>query len=52
MGRAAIYEGELLAELLEELRMSAVELSRQLKVITNHITEILNGRCSVTDNTA
>jgi plasmid maintenance system antidote protein VapI len=52
MGRTVIYQGELLAEQLEEFRMSAVELSRQLKVITNHITEILNGRCSLTGNTA
>ncbi|MGH8583442.1 MAG: HigA family addiction module antitoxin [Gammaproteobacteria bacterium] len=46
MGRSAIHPGEHLAEQLEELRMSAAELSRQLKVPTNRITEILNGQRS------
>lgn len=40
MGRSAIHPGEHLAEQLEELQMSAAELSRQLKVPTNRITEI------------
>jgi addiction module HigA family antidote len=52
MGRAAIHPGEHLAEQLEELRMSAAELARQLKVPTNRITEILNGRRGVTGDTA
>jgi len=48
MGRSAIHPGEHLAEQLEELHMSAAELSRQLKVPTNRITEILNGQRSIT----
>jgi addiction module HigA family antidote len=52
MGRTAIHPGEHLAEQLEEIRMSAAELARQLKVPTNRITEILNGRRTVTGDTA
>lgn len=52
MGRTAIHPGEHLAEQLEELHMSAAELARQLKVPTNRITEILNGKRAVTGDTA
>lgn len=52
MGRSAIHPGEHLAEQLEELQMSAAELSRQLKVPTNRITAILNGQRSITGDTA
>ena len=52
MGRSAIHPGEHLAEQLEALDMSAAELARQLKVPTNRITEILNGRRAVTGDTA
>ena len=52
MGRSAIHPGEHLAEQLEELDMSAAELARQLKVPTNRITEVLNGRRAVTGDTA
>ena len=52
MGRTAIHPGEHLAEQLEELRMSAAELARQLKVPTNRISEILNRRRAVTGDTA
>ena len=52
MGRSAIHPGEHLAEQLEELDMSAAELARQLKVPTNRITAILNGRRAVTGDTA
>jgi addiction module HigA family antidote len=48
----AIYPGEHLAEELSELKMSAAELARQLKVPTNRITEILNGRRAITGDTA
>lgn len=49
---AAIHPGEHLAEELRELQMSAAELARQLKVPTNRITEILNGRRNITGDTA
>jgi len=44
MGRNAIHPGEHLAEQLEELGMSPAALARQLKVLTNRITEILKGQ--------
>jgi addiction module HigA family antidote len=52
MGRSAIHPGEHLAEQLEALDMSAAELARRLKVPTNRITAILNGRRAVTGDTA
>ena len=48
----AIHPGEHLAEELKELGMSAAALARHLKVPTNRITEILNGRRAVTGDTA
>jgi len=48
----AIYPGEHLAEEIETLKMTAAELARQLKVPTNRITEILNGRRAITGDTA
>jgi addiction module HigA family antidote len=48
----AIHPGEHLAEELREMDMSAAELSRQLKVPTNRVTQILNGRRSITGDTA
>ena len=47
-----IHPGEHLAEELKELGMSAAALARHLKVPTNRITEILNGRRAVTGDTA
>ncbi|HEV8046307.1 MAG TPA: hypothetical protein VGP35_01150 [Terriglobales bacterium] len=38
MAQTAIHPGEHLAEELSELRMSAAELARQLRVPTNRIT--------------
>jgi addiction module HigA family antidote len=52
MTRTAIHPGEHLAEQLEELKMSAAELARQLKVPTNRITEIINGQRAITGDTA
>ena len=52
MAITAIHPGEHLAEELEALGMSAAELARQLKVPTNRITEILNGRRAITGDTA
>jgi addiction module HigA family antidote len=52
MARSAIHPGEHLAEQLEALGMSAAELSRQIQVPTNRITQILNGQRSVTGDTA
>ena len=52
MARTAIHPGEQLAEQLKALGMSAAQLARNLKVPTNRITEILNGRRAVTGDTA
>jgi len=52
MAIVAIHPGEHLAVELNELGMSAAELARQLKVPTNRITEIMNGRRAITGDTA
>lgn len=52
MKRSAIHPGEHLADQLEELGMSAAELGRRLGVPTNRVTAILNGRRSITGDTA
>ena len=51
MARTAMHPGEHLAEELSELGMSAAELTRQLGVPANRITEILNRR-AITGDTA
>ena len=48
----AIHPGKHLGEELRELNMSAAALARRLKVPTNRITEILNGRRAITGDTA
>jgi antitoxin HigA-1 len=52
MARTPIHPGEHLAEELEELKMSAAELARQLDVPVNRVTEIMNGQRSITADTA
>ena len=52
MARIPIHPGEVLAEDLTALHMSAAQLARQLKVPTNRITEILNGQRAITGDTA
>jgi antitoxin HigA-1 len=52
MARPAIHPGEILAEELEELAVSPTELARQLKVPPNRITQIIQGKRSVTGDTA
>ena len=46
------HPGEHLAEELTELNLSAAAFSRQIGVPTNRITQILNGRRSITGDTA
>jgi antitoxin HigA-1 len=48
----ATHPGEHLAVELKEMGMSAAEFSRQISVPTNRVTQILNGRRSVTGDTA
>ena len=52
MLRPAIHPGELLAEELEELSMTPTELARQLRVPANRITQIVQGKRSITGDTA
>ena len=48
----AIHPGEHLAEELRALDMSTASLARQIEVPANRINEILNGRCTITGDTA
>lgn len=52
MARPAIHPGEILADELQELRLSATELARLLHVPANRITQILNGKRAITADTA
>ncbi len=48
----AIHPGEHLAEELKTMGMSAAAFARQISVPTNRVTQILNGRRSITGDTA
>ena len=50
--REPIHPGEALREDLDALGMSAAELARCIEVPVNRVTEILNGRRSITGDTA
>jgi addiction module HigA family antidote len=52
MPRPAIHPGEILAEELGELSITPTELARQLKVPANRITQIIQGKRSITGDTA
>jgi antitoxin HigA-1 len=52
MPRSAIHPGEILAEELTELRVTPTELSRQIGVPPNRVTQIIHGRRGVTGDTA
>lgn len=50
--RDPIHPGETLREDLAALRMSAAELARRIEVPVNRVTQIRNGRRSITGDTA
>ena len=52
MPRKPIHPGEILADELAELSMSAAELARQINVPANRISQILSGKRSITADTA
>ena len=52
MAREPIHPGEILADELTELSISAAELARQIKVPANRISQILSGKRSITADTA
>src|SRR5262245_28930832 len=52
MARPPIHPGEILADELQELGVTPTELSRQIKVPANRITQIIHGRRGITGDTA
>jgi len=52
MARTPIHPGEILADELEELGISAAATARTLGVPTNRITQILSGDRAITADTA
>ena len=52
MARPPIHPGEILADELKELGVTATELSRQIKVPTNRVTQIIHGLRGITGDTA
>jgi addiction module HigA family antidote len=52
MARPAIHPGEILADELSDLGVTPTELARQLKVPANRITQIIQGKRSITGDTA
>lgn len=52
MARPPIHPGEVLAGELDELGISATQLSRELRVPPNRITQLLQGKRALTADTA
>jgi addiction module HigA family antidote len=52
MARPPIHPGEILAEELSELGVTATELARQIGVPANRITQIIQGKRAITGDTA
>ena len=52
MPRTPIHPGEILADELEELGLSAAELGRLIEVPANRISQIIAGKRNITADTA
>ncbi len=52
MARPATHPGEILSDELDTLGITSTELARQLRVPANRITQIVQGKRSVTGDTA
>ncbi|WP_334147259.1 HigA family addiction module antitoxin [Hyphomicrobium sp.] len=52
MARPPIHPGEILADELLEIGVTPTELSRQINVPTNRVTQIIHGRRGITGDTA
>jgi antitoxin HigA-1 len=52
MPREAIHPGEILADELAELGVTPTELARQLAVPPNRLSQIIQGKRSITGDTA
>jgi len=50
--RPAIHPGEVLADELEDIGISPTELSRQLAVPANRVSQIIQGKRAITGDTA
>jgi addiction module HigA family antidote len=50
--RLAVHPGEILADELQELGITPTNLARQLAVPPNRITQIIQGKRSITGDTA
>jgi len=52
MTRPAIHPGEILADELQEIGVTPTELSRQIDVPANRVTQIIHGQRGITGDTA
>ena len=52
MAREPIHPGEFLADELEEIKITATELSRQIDVPANRISQIVRGKRDISADTA
>lgn len=52
MPRPSIHPGEILADELDELNITATALARDLKVPPNRISQIIQGKRAITGDTA
>jgi addiction module HigA family antidote len=52
MSRTLIHPGEILGDELEEIGISGAELSRQIRVPENRISQIIAGKRGITADTA
>ena len=52
MNRPALHPGEVLADELEDIGISPTELSRQLAVPANRVSQIIQGKRAVSGDTA
>jgi addiction module HigA family antidote len=52
MPRPAIHPGEIMADELEDIGVTPTELSRQIAVPPNRITQIIQGKRAITGDTA
>ncbi len=52
MARTPIHPGEILADELQEIRLSAAQLARTIEVPANRISQIIAGKRAITADTA
>src|ERR1700710_43503 len=52
MARPAIHPGEILADELSDLEITPTELSRQISVPPNRLSQIIQGKRAITGDTA